>query len=98
MERDGFVSLYQLLGLCYLANGDRVRAQQAWNKGLAIDSSNEKLLGYSAATTSFERSTPSSSPRVVQVWKQAEKRPQAMAADCRGSLLDAAFGGSCLVY
>ena len=96
LERDGFVSLYQLLGLCYLTNGDRVRAQQAWNKGLAIDSSNEKLLGYLAATTSFERSTLPQAPESFR-FGSSRKRPQAMAADCRGSLLDAAFGGSCLV-
>lgn len=51
LEQEGFVSLYELLGLCYLANGDRSRAQQAWKKGLEIDCSHENLLGYIAATT-----------------------------------------------
>ncbi|MGI6469649.1 MAG: tetratricopeptide repeat protein [Syntrophomonadaceae bacterium] len=73
LERDGFVSLYQLLGLCYLANGDRVRAQQAWNKGLAIDSSNEKLLGYLAATTSFERSTLPQAPESFRFGSKQKK-------------------------
>lgn len=66
LEQDGFVSLYQLLGLCYLANGDRVRAQQAWNKGLAIDCSNENLLGYLAAATSFNRPTLPKAPESLR--------------------------------
>lgn len=74
LEQDGFVSLYQLLGLCYLANGDRNRAQRAWNKGLEIDCSNENLLGYLAATTSSTRATLPKVPESIMS-RTAPKKP-----------------------
>lgn len=57
VEQDGFVRLYQLLGLCYLATGDRNRAQQSWRKGLEMDHNNEHLQGYLAAAPSSVRIT-----------------------------------------
>lgn len=53
VEQDGFVRLYQLLGLCYLATGDCSRAQQAWRRGLDMDQNNVNLLGYLAAAPSL---------------------------------------------
>ncbi len=72
LEKDGFVSLYELLGLCYLANGDRSRARQAWNKGLEIDKSHQNLLGYLAATTAAGKSNLPQVP--VAVKAKAEER------------------------
>lgn len=45
-ENDGFVSLYELLGLCYLALSEVEKAQKVWQKGLELDQSNKSLLGY----------------------------------------------------
>jgi len=45
-ENDGFVCLYELLGLCYLALSEVEKAHKAWQKGLEIDKSNQSLLGY----------------------------------------------------
>lgn len=45
-EHDNFVALYQVLGLCYLANGDRREAHRIWRQGLAIDRSNVSLKQY----------------------------------------------------
>jgi tetratricopeptide (TPR) repeat protein len=73
LEQDCFVSLYELLGLCYLANGDRNRARQAWNKGLEIDKSHQNLLGYISATT--PAAAQSSLPRVPPAVKaKAEEK------------------------
>ena len=46
VEHDGFVSLYQLLGLCYLAGSDTRAACQVWSRGLMLDISNPVLLKY----------------------------------------------------
>lgn len=45
-EHDEFVALYQVLGLCHLAEGDRVEAHRIWKKGLEIDRSNPRLKQY----------------------------------------------------
>lgn len=45
-ENDGFVSLYELLGLCYLALSEVEKAKKVWQKGLDLDRSNKSLLGY----------------------------------------------------
>lgn len=45
-EHDEFVSLYQVLGLSCLAEGDRTEAHRIWHKGLEIDRSNRSLLEY----------------------------------------------------
>ncbi|MGI5912638.1 MAG: tetratricopeptide repeat protein [Syntrophomonadaceae bacterium] len=45
-EKDNFVSLYELLGLGYLALSEVEKARQAWSKGLEIDQDNKSLLGY----------------------------------------------------
>lgn len=45
-EHDSFVALYQVLGLCYLANGERREAHRIWRQGLAIDHSNVSLKQY----------------------------------------------------
>ncbi len=45
-ENDGFVSLYQLLGLTYLALNDEKNAMQVWQQGLKMDISNEELNRY----------------------------------------------------
>lgn len=45
-ENDGFVSVYQLLGLCYMASSDPEQARIVWQRGLLLDSSNEALLRY----------------------------------------------------
>lgn len=45
-EKDCFVGLYQLSGLCYLAEADRYTARSVWSKGLEWDISNKALLNY----------------------------------------------------
>lgn len=45
-ENDGFVSLYQLLGLTYLALNDEKNANKVWQQGLKLDKNNEELLKY----------------------------------------------------
>ncbi|MEN6348595.1 MAG: tetratricopeptide repeat protein [Syntrophomonas sp.] len=45
-ENDGFVGLYQLLGLSYLASSDKTTARRIWSRGLEIDKSNKLLLNY----------------------------------------------------
>ena len=45
-ENDGFVSLYELQGLCYLALSEEEKAKQVWKKGLELDRANRALLAY----------------------------------------------------
>lgn len=45
-ENDGFVSLYELLGLCYLALSEVEMAKKVWQKGLELDRTNQALLNY----------------------------------------------------
>lgn len=45
-ENDGFVSLYELLGLCYLAISEVEMARKVWQKGLELDRTNQALLTY----------------------------------------------------
>lgn len=45
-EHDEFVSLYKVLGLSCLAEGDRLEAHRIWKKGLEIDRSNSSLKEY----------------------------------------------------
>lgn len=45
-ENDGFVSIYQLLGLCYMVESDKKKATQVWRKGLELDVSNPVLAKY----------------------------------------------------
>lgn len=45
-ENDGFVSLYQLLGLTCLALNDERNAMKVWRQGLKLDINNEKLNNY----------------------------------------------------
>lgn len=45
-ENDGFVSIYELLGLCYLALSEVEMARKVWQKGLELDRSNQALLIY----------------------------------------------------
>lgn len=45
-ENDGFVSLYQLLGLTYLALNDEKNANKVWQQGLKLDKNNQELLKY----------------------------------------------------
>ena len=45
-ENDGFVSLYELLGLCYLAISEVEMAKKVWQKGLQLDRTNKALLSY----------------------------------------------------
>ncbi len=45
-ENDGFVSVYQFLGLCYMACAEYDQARIVWKKGLERDISNEMLLDY----------------------------------------------------
>lgn len=45
-ENDTIIGVYQLLGLCYLAKGDKKYAVKIWRKGLAIDKSNPQLIDY----------------------------------------------------
>lgn len=47
-EQDGFVSLYQLLGLCYFAESDMETARRVWSRGLTLDIANPILLKYLA--------------------------------------------------
>lgn len=45
-ENDGFVSVYQFLGLCYMACSEYDQAKIVWKKGLERDISNETLSDY----------------------------------------------------
>jgi tetratricopeptide (TPR) repeat protein len=45
-EHDEYVSLYKVLGLCCLAEGDRLEAHHIWKKGLEIDRNNRSLQEY----------------------------------------------------
>jgi len=47
-EQDGFVSLYQLLGLCHFAESDIDTARRVWSRGLTLDIANPVLLKYLA--------------------------------------------------
>ena len=47
-EHDEFVSLYKVLGLSCLAEGDRDEAHRIWRKGLELDRSNSSLQEYLA--------------------------------------------------
>ncbi|MGE5421933.1 MAG: tetratricopeptide repeat protein [Ignavibacteriales bacterium] len=47
-ENDGFVALYQLLGLCLFAESDIEGAKRVWSRGLTLDNSNPVLLRYLA--------------------------------------------------
>ncbi|MGI6412935.1 MAG: tetratricopeptide repeat protein [Syntrophomonadaceae bacterium] len=52
-ENDGFVIVYQLLGLCYLATSDKGSAIKTWKKGLEIDVANPSLLSYINSSSSL---------------------------------------------
>ncbi len=45
-ENDGFVSVYQFLGLCYMACAEHDQARIVWQKGLERDISNQTLSDY----------------------------------------------------
>jgi tetratricopeptide (TPR) repeat protein len=45
-ENDGFVSVYQFLGLCYMALGEYEQARLVWKKGLEKDTGNKTLSDY----------------------------------------------------
>lgn len=45
-EHDEYVSLYKVLGLSCLAEGNRLEAHRIWKKGLEIDRSNSSLREY----------------------------------------------------
>ncbi len=45
-ENDGFVSVYQFLGLCYMACAEYDQAMIVWEKGLERDISNQTLSDY----------------------------------------------------
>jgi len=69
-EHDEYVSLYQFLGLTYLAEGNRPEAHRVWRKGLEIDKKNDSLLKYLALPESkTNRLTKEEAP------SQIKKRP-----------------------
>lgn len=45
-ENDGFVRMYELLGLCYWAKSQESMALRLWKKGLELDKSNYLLIEY----------------------------------------------------
>jgi tetratricopeptide (TPR) repeat protein len=45
-ENDGFVSVYQFLGLCYMAQSEFEQARLVWQKGLSRDRGNATLVHY----------------------------------------------------
>ncbi|MDD3270447.1 MAG: tetratricopeptide repeat protein [Syntrophomonadaceae bacterium] len=57
-ENDGFVGVYQLLGLSCLATSEKNTARKVWQKGLEIDCSNQLLLNY------LELVIPDTAPRI----------------------------------
>lgn len=62
-EKDGVVSLYQILGLTHMACSDPVSARRVWSRGLQFDSSNPMLLKYLQSLDEIERGTePESQP------------------------------------
>lgn len=90
-ENDGFVSLYELLGLCYLALSEVEMARKVWQKGLELDRSNQALLTY------LEEKTQ---PTVAQQEISTSKREVAATTDKRGfryyGLIWGAVGILCL--
>ncbi|MDR1617311.1 MAG: tetratricopeptide repeat protein [Syntrophomonadaceae bacterium] len=45
-EKEGIIAVYQLLGISYLARGDKNNAVKVWEKGLEIDRANPLLISY----------------------------------------------------
>lgn len=66
-EKDGVVSLYQILGLTHMACSDPRSARRVWNKGLQFDSSNPMLLKYLHSLDEIEKG------------EEVEKEPEEMA-------------------
>lgn len=54
-EKDGVVSLYQILGLTHMACSDPGSARRVWSKGLQFDSSNPMLLKYLQSLDEIEK-------------------------------------------
>lgn len=55
LEQDGHVALYQLLGLCCLAEGNRDEAIKMWQRGLELDRSNTALHDYMESLPSIRK-------------------------------------------
>lgn len=55
-EKDGVVSLYQILGLSHMACADPDSARRVWSKGLQFDSSNPMLRKYLQSLHDIEKS------------------------------------------
>ncbi|HOQ09382.1 MAG TPA: tetratricopeptide repeat protein [Syntrophomonadaceae bacterium] len=69
-EHDEYVSLYQVLGLSYLAEGNRPEAHRVWRKGLEIDKQNSTLKKYLALPESRKKHLINEETSV-----QTQKRP-----------------------
>lgn len=54
-EKDGVVSLYQILGLSHMACSDPESARRVWSKGLQFDSSNPMLIKYLQSLDEIEK-------------------------------------------
>lgn len=54
-EKDGVVSLYQILGLSHMACSDPESARRVWRKGLQFDSSNPMLIKYLQSLDEIEK-------------------------------------------
>lgn len=69
-ENDGFVSVYQFLGLCYMAQSEFEQARLVWAKGLSRDTGNATLVDYLQMTTESD-SAPA--PATVPTPSRQEK-------------------------
>ncbi|HWP97168.1 MAG TPA: tetratricopeptide repeat protein [Syntrophomonadaceae bacterium] len=69
-ERDGTVSLYQILGLSHMACCDPDSARRVWNRGLEFDSSNPMLLKYLIALDEIEKRKASNHEQKDSLIKQ----------------------------
>ncbi|MEQ8175046.1 MAG: tetratricopeptide repeat protein [Syntrophomonadaceae bacterium] len=67
-EKDGVVSLYQILGLTHMACSDPGSAKRVWSKGLQFDSSNPMLLKYLQSLDEIEKG--------IEVEKEPEEKVQ----------------------
>lgn len=95
-ENDGFVSLYQLLGLCYLALADENGARKIWRQGLSLDKNNPKLISF----LSNEMRSPLSDSKEIPEKNAglAELKNETIKAfPKRGKLIWAASGAVCLL-
>ncbi len=74
-ENDGFVSVYQFLGLCYMACSEYDQAVIVWKKGLQRDTGNQTLSDYLRMIPELgKQSTPATDADVPKAGKDMGAR------------------------